>query len=152
MLPSFVEVCRMPFILDCNCFTIDSLDGMQSSERGRRSARSGGGGSTNTVLVASITVTGARGATTITTNSGTLQMQAAVNPANATNSAVTWSEVNGTGVATISTAGVLTAVANGTVTAKATAQDGSGVSGTCHKQGIPIGQFWVPVPLVYIRV
>jgi hypothetical protein len=85
--------------------------------------------SQTSIPVTSITVTGAGSATTITTNGGTLQMSAAVLPANATNSAVTWSEVNGTGHATISAGGLLTAVANGTVTATATAEDGSGVSG-----------------------
>ncbi len=37
---------------------------------------------------------------------------------------------NGTGQATISTSGLVTAVANGTVTARATAKDGSGIYGT----------------------
>jgi len=41
-----------------------------------------------------------------------------------------WSVVNGTGEAMISSTGLLTAVANGTVTVKATATDGSGVVGT----------------------
>jgi hypothetical protein len=83
-----------------------------------------------TKMVTSITVTGAGGATTITTDGGTLQMQAEVLPATATNRAVTWSKVNGTGRATISAGGLLTAVANGTVTATATARDGSGISGS----------------------
>ena len=87
-------------------------------------------GNAGSVPVANITVTGAGNATTITTSGGTLQMSAAVLPANATNKNVTWSVTNVTGQATITAGGLLTAVANGTVTAKATAQDGSGVSGS----------------------
>ncbi len=77
-----------------------------------------------------ITVTAAGGATAIATDNGTLQLSAAVLPANATNKTVTWSLTNGTGQATISASGLVTAVANGTVTAKATAKDGSGIYGT----------------------
>ena len=80
------------------------------------------------ILVTSITVTGTGDATTITADQGTLQMQAEVLPADATNKAVTWSRVNGTGQATISAGGLLTALTNGTVTVTATARDGSGVS------------------------
>ena len=84
----------------------------------------------STIRVTGITVTGAGGATTITTDNGTLQLSAAVLPSNATNQTVTWSVSNGTGQATINSTGLVTAVANGTVTARATANDGSGVSGT----------------------
>ena len=80
--------------------------------------------------VTSISVTGQGGASTITTNGGTLQMLANVLPANATNNTVTWSVTPGTGTATISPTGLLTATANGTVTVTATANDGSGVIGT----------------------
>jgi len=83
----------------------------------------------STVDVNSITVAGADNATTIITAGGTLQMSAAVLPSNATNKAVTWSVTNGTGSATISTTGLLTAVKNGTVTVKASAKDGSGKYG-----------------------
>jgi uncharacterized protein YjdB len=86
--------------------------------------------SNQTVHVTGITVTGAGGATTISTANGTLQLSAAITPASATNKSVTWSIVNGTGVASISTSGLVTAIANGTVTATATANDGSGVSGS----------------------
>jgi hypothetical protein len=78
---------------------------------------------------ASITVTGAGGATAITSNGGTLQMSAAVLPATASQT-VTWSVTNGTGSATVSAGGLLTAASNGTVTVSATATDGSGVTGT----------------------
>jgi uncharacterized protein YjdB len=50
-------------------------------------------------------------------------------PSSATNKTVTWSVANGTGQATISASGLVTAVANGTVTARATANDGSGIYG-----------------------
>jgi len=56
----------------------------------------------------------------ITTNSGTLQMIATVFPATA-NQDVTWSMVPGTGMASISPAGLVTAISNGTAYAKATA-------------------------------
>ena len=88
------------------------------------------GQTTANVAVTGIAVNGQGGASTITTNHGTLQMAATVTPANATNPAVTWSVQNGTGSGTISTTGLLTAQANGTVTVKATAQDGSNVVGT----------------------
>jgi len=71
------------------------------------------------IAVTGITVTGAGGATTITTDSGTLQLSAAFLPSDATNKTVTWSVTNGTGQATINSNGLVTAVANGTVTAKA---------------------------------
>jgi hypothetical protein len=82
------------------------------------------------IPVTSITVTGEGGATTIDTDGGTLQMSAAVLPGDATDKTVTWSVTNGTGSATISSTGLLTAASNGTVTVKATANDGSGVEGT----------------------
>ncbi len=86
--------------------------------------------SNQNIAVTGITVTGAGGSTTITTDNGTLQLTATVAPTTATNKTVTWSIVNGTGQATINTTGLVTAVANGTVTARATANDGSGVVGS----------------------
>ena len=62
------------------------------------------------IPVTGITVTGASGATTITTDNGTLQLTATVTPTDATNKTVTWSVVNGTGQATINSTGLLTAV------------------------------------------
>ena len=79
------------------------------------------------IPVASIAVSSQNGASTITTKSGTLQMSANVLPENATDKAVTWSVTNGTGSASISESGLLTAVSDGTVTVKATAKDGSNV-------------------------
>ncbi|HLO57447.1 MAG TPA: Ig-like domain-containing protein [Bacteroidales bacterium] len=86
--------------------------------------------SNQVIPVSGITVTGAEGATTISTDNGSLQLSANVTPANATNATVTWSIQNGTGQAAISTSGLVTAVSNGTVTARATANDGSGMYGT----------------------
>ncbi len=60
---------------------------------------------------------------------GTLQLLAAVLPADATYKGVTWQVAEGADRATISANGVLTAVANGLVTVRATAQDGSGTFG-----------------------
>jgi len=91
----------------------------------------GNGGTTPpaNIAVTSITVTGAGGATAINTNDGELQMSANVLPTNATNRNVTWSVTPATGVASISSGGLLHAETNGTVTVRATAQDGSGVFG-----------------------
>ncbi|OYT13465.1 MAG: hypothetical protein B6I19_04995 [Bacteroidetes bacterium 4572_114] len=84
------------------------------------------------VPVTNITVTGEGGATTIDVNNATLQMNAAIEPVFATNQVVYWSVVNATGTATIDQNGLLQAsgfsCGNGTVWAKATATDGSGVS------------------------
>lgn len=82
-----------------------------------------------TVLVQSIDVWGTGGATTISTNGGTLQMLKKTLPTNAADTTVTWSRINGTGTANISAGGLLTALTNGTVTARATANDGSAVYG-----------------------
>jgi hypothetical protein len=79
-------------------------------------------------------VEGTGGATTITTDNGTLQMIADVTPANASNKSVTWTvtETDGsaTDKATISSTGLLTAVKNGTVKVKATSVGTPAVSGT----------------------
>jgi uncharacterized protein YjdB len=80
--------------------------------------------------VTSIIVTGAGGATSITSDNGSLQLIANVLPSNATVKTVTWSFVNNTGLANINSTGLLTAVSNGIVTIMATAMDGSGVYGT----------------------
>jgi len=67
-------------------------------------------------------ITGTAGASTIATDNGTLQLSAAVSPSNATNKTVTWSIANGTGQASISSSGLVTAIVNGTVTARATSK------------------------------
>jgi hypothetical protein len=74
--------------------------------------------------VENITVTGG----SITTDNGTLQMVAAVEPSDATQS-VKWVVENGTGKAKIDAKGILTGIANGTVMVKAMAKDDSGVEG-----------------------
>jgi len=55
----------------------------------------------------------------ITTQGGTLQMVADVLPVNATDQRVNWSITNGSGTASISASGLVTALTNGTVYAKA---------------------------------
>jgi hypothetical protein len=86
-------------------------------------------GTTTAVLVNSITVQGQGGTSVITAQGGTLQMEKTVLPATASDD-VTWSVTNGTGTATISPIGLLTAEADGTVTVTATANDGSSVTGS----------------------
>ncbi|OPJ64379.1 Ig-like domain-containing protein [Clostridium oryzae] len=80
------------------------------------------------VPVTGIMVSGTGGVTSVTIGN-TLQMGATVTPLDATDSSVTWSVTNGTGSATISDNGLLSATGAGTVTVKATAKDGSGVIG-----------------------
>ncbi|MCD1259884.1 S-layer homology domain-containing protein [Paenibacillus athensensis] len=82
----------------------------------------------------SITVSGAGQASVIAVKSGTLQMSADVKPTDADDPSVTWSVVNTDGSATdkaaISAAGLLTAKKDGDVKVVATANDGSGVTGS----------------------
>jgi len=78
------------------------------------------------VLVSAITVTG----NNTVVNGQTLQLGITVTPDNATNKTVTWSVAPGTGAATISASGLLTATGIGTVSVKAVAQDGSLKEGT----------------------
>jgi hypothetical protein len=91
------------------------------------------------ILVTQITVSGG---TTITTDNGTLQMVATVEPANATNKIVKWVVENVTGSATISKDGLLTALKDGTVLVKALSTDGSSKEGkvTVTISGQAIGQ------------
>ncbi|WKY43540.1 Ig-like domain-containing protein [Eubacteriaceae bacterium ES2] len=81
------------------------------------------------VMVDAIKVSGEYDVDVITTDKGTLQMEAVVEPEDASNQAVTWSIAGGTGSGTINSAGVLTATENGTVTVRATAKDGSRMYG-----------------------
>lgn len=55
----------------------------------------------------------------ILTNGGTIQVEAIITPSNTTNQNMNWSIVNGTGSASISSTGLVTAQSNGTVWAKA---------------------------------
>ena len=77
------------------------------------------------VKVASISVTADKTELTV---GDTMQAAAAVLPENADNKEVTWTSSDET-VANVSEAGLITAKAAGTATIKATAKDGSGVSG-----------------------
>ncbi|TFH23071.1 MAG: hypothetical protein E4H10_12710 [Bacteroidia bacterium] len=79
------------------------------------------------VPVTSITVSTAGGITEIE-GGASLQCAATVLPQDATNPAVVWSVVNGTGSATISAEGLLLAMTSGTVAVMATASDGSNIS------------------------
>ena len=60
----------------------------------------------------------------ITTDNGTLQMVANVEPTDATSQKLRWEVTNGTGMAKISSTGLVTAIKNGTVSVKAYALDG----------------------------
>jgi len=80
------------------------------------------------VEVSDISVTGTGDATIINSDEGTLQMSATVSPDDATDPSVTWSVETGTGTAAISSAGLLTAVTDGTVTVKATSVSTPAVS------------------------
>ena len=82
------------------------------------------------ILVNSITVQGQGGVSTITTQGGTLQMEVTILPINADDATYTWSVANGSGSASITASGLLTALTNGTVDVTATANDASGETGT----------------------
>ena len=74
-------------------------------------------------------MSGEGGTSDIASDDGTLQLNAVVTPANANNKNITWQVLDGTGKASINNSGLVTAIANGTVIAKAIATDGSGVYG-----------------------
>lgn len=99
------------------------------------------------IPVTDIMITGDGGVNTITSNKGTLQLYSSVLPSNATTKTVAWSLINGTGQGSINSVGLVTAISNGTVTAKATATDDSGVNGTyiinIINQGIPDSPIYV---------
>jgi len=89
-----------------------------------------GTGTINIIVpVTKITVTGANRSSSVAVNNS-LQMSASITPNHATNKTMTWSVVNETGSATITSSGLLTAASAGTVTVIASANDGSGVIGT----------------------
>jgi uncharacterized repeat protein (TIGR02543 family) len=86
------------------------------------------------IKVKTISVNGSNSISQITAKGVVLQMVATLSPGDATNRKVTWSVTNGTdtnktGQASISSTGLLTPLANGQVTVRATATDGSGVYG-----------------------
>lgn len=76
-----------------------------------------------------ITVTGAGNVSKIEILGGTLQMSAAVTPKDASDDSVTWIVIDGTGTATISPKGLLTALTNGTVTVHAISVSNKTVKG-----------------------
>lgn len=97
---------------------------------------SGTEGGATTVAVSGITVNSDSSGVKV---GESLQLTATITPEEATDKTVTWSVENGTGEATIDGNGLLTGVKEGTVTVKATANDGSGVVGekkiTIYKPG-----------------
>lgn len=98
-----------------------------------------------TGLVKGVTVTTKKAADSLTVASGkTLALKANVEPANASNKAVTWSITDGSAYAKISSSGVITANKDltglKTVTVTATAKDGSGVSGSAQVTLRPLVQ------------
>ncbi|MDR3295661.1 MAG: Ig-like domain-containing protein, partial [Clostridiales Family XIII bacterium] len=76
------------------------------------------------ILVIGIEITGP---SSISTDGGTAQLVALVTPAAATNQTLLWAVSSGGEYATLSMSGFVTAKANGTVTVRAMALDGSGV-------------------------
>jgi hypothetical protein len=84
----------------------------------------------STTSVSSISVSGKDGISSIQSKDGTLQLAASVLPENATDPSVTWSITNGTSLATVNQSGLVTAgSSSGSVTVRATANDGSGIFG-----------------------
>jgi uncharacterized protein YjdB len=81
-------------------------------------------GATDAPMAEELTISVPDDATTIATEAGTLQFTAAILPEEAVQ-AVVWTVENGTGRATISSTGLLTAVLDGTVTVVATTADGT---------------------------
>ena len=81
------------------------------------------------VLVTSVSVTTVGDTSTITQFGGTLQMVATILPTDATDSSFIRTVTNGTGTATISTGGLLTAVSNGSVTVNAKSNDSAKIVG-----------------------
>lgn len=84
------------------------------------------------IPVTSITVQGEGGATSIDTDGGTLQMEAMVMPADASDQSVTWSVLPEVGVVSIDENGLLTAEADGAVSVYATANDGTEIFGVAN--------------------
>jgi uncharacterized protein YjdB len=94
--------------------------------------------------VTDIIVTVEGGAEAITYVNETLKLAATVLPEFATDKSITWIMQDESGQATISTDGMVTATASGTITAVAMANDGSGIMGTL---AISIGNERAPAEL-----
>ena len=86
---------------------------------------------------------------TLKSKGQTVQLTATVSPSNATNKALEWKSSN-TKVATVSSSGKVTAVANGTATITATAKDDSKKSASC-KVTVSIPSTTVPVSSVSLN-
>lgn len=99
------------------------------------------------IPVTGISVTAVGGSPVIDVNNGTLQLTANIIPANATYKSILWSLAGGTGEATITQSGLVTAVSDGKITAIASATDGSAVSGlieiTITNQIIPVSDIMI---------
>jgi parallel beta-helix repeat protein len=80
--------------------------------------------------VTSIIISSANGKNNISALGDTMQLITTVKPDYALNKSVTWKMINGTGKATITQNGLVTATSEGNVYAIAIASDGSGVSDT----------------------
>lgn len=80
------------------------------------------------IPIGKIDVTSTNGSTTILSGQ-TLQLTASVSPANVTNPSLIW-RISDPTTALITSSGLVTALIAGTVTAKATANDRSGISGS----------------------
>ncbi len=88
----------------------------------------GDSGNVTDTKVSAITVTAADNKTTLTKAGETVQLTAAVLPAEAKDKSVTWASSN-PAAAAVSETGLVTAAANGTAVISATAKDGSNVKG-----------------------
>jgi hypothetical protein len=84
------------------------------------------------IPVSSIEVSAEGGITTISRGQNTLKLNATVLPSEADDKKVIWSVINGSGRASVDENGFVTAIAGGTVIVKATANDGSDVSGSIN--------------------
>ena len=123
VLSSAFETARFDSQDNCDAFMLEGLDYYRQFASGDVS-----------IAVASVSVSGAGDATTITTDGASLQMNATVLPENATNKAVFWTVTDGTATATIDANGLLqstgTVLGNGTVVVTATSADNSSIIGT----------------------
>lgn len=81
------------------------------------------------VVATSITLTTATGSQLISTKGGTIKVIGSIAPGNATLKVFTWTVSDNT-IATVNSAGQVTALKDGKVTITATARDGSGVTAT----------------------
>lgn len=83
----------------------------------------------NATSISQIVVGSTSGASTINNDGGSLQLFAQIFPDNADNKSVTWSVSNGVNRGSVNSSGLVTALANGIITVRATANDGSNIYG-----------------------